>query len=317
MRRGGPRPPGRRPGARPRPPTRRSPLHRVGTLPGVTESVPRAVTVRLPAGAFRTLEWPGAADATVVFLHGLSGVADVWGATIDALGPDRPRAIALDQRGHGHSPRTPGAYAAVDYLGDLVALLDGIAGPVHLVGHSMGARVAILAAARHPARFASVKIVDIGPEAWARNIATTARLFASLPQRFADREEALALGRAANRGEAWAERFVDWRLRPTGDGDGGYRWLASSEALVESVTVQRSRNYWRDWERIAIPALLVRGGTSTEVRPHIAEAMRRRNPAVRFVEIDDVGHNIPLDAPEPLADALTGFWVTVAVADAT
>lgn len=274
-----------------------------------TDSEPRVVD--LPAGKFHTLAWdPGESDArnatTVVFLHGLSGVADVWRDTVSALGPHRPRCIALDQRGHGRSPRTPGAYAATDYLADAVALIRRVGTPVHLVGHSMGARVAILAAARHPELLRSATIVDIGPEAWAGNIAGTSRLFASLPERFANREEALALARAAGQGEAWAERFVDWRLRA--EADGSYVWLASMDGLIETVTVQRARNYWRDWDRIAMPTLFVRGGATKEVRPRIAAEMRRRNPDVAYVEIADVGHNIPLLAPERLATELERFW---------
>ena len=266
--------------------------------------------VELPAGSFRLLEWSAASAATgeasAVFLHGLSGVAEVWTDTVVALGANRPRCIALDQRGHGHSPRTPGTYAATDYLGDLMALIAQLDGPVHLVGHSMGARVAILAAARHPEAFTSATIVDIGPEAWAANIAATSRIFDSLPEVFAHREAALALGRAGRGGEQWAQRFVDWRLAEQPDGT--YTWLASKDGLIETVTTQRARNYWHDWERVATRALLVRGGTSNELRQHIVDAMRRRNPSVGFVEIPDVGHNVPLLAPDQLAAELTQFW---------
>lgn len=271
----------------------------------MTSSEPRARTVALDAGLFRILEWPGTAGTPTVFLHGLSGVAEVWTDTITALGSDRPRCIALDQRGHGHSPRTPGAYAAGDYLGDLLRLVDEVGGPVDLVGHSMGARVAILAAARHPDAFRSVVIVDIGPEAWRANITGTTRIFSSLPESFPDREAALALGRAGGRGEAWAERFVEWRLGAQPDGT--YRWLASRDGLIETVATQRARGYWGDWDRIDLPALLVRGGTSNELRPRIVEAMRTRNPQVAFVEIPDVGHIIPLLAPDRLAAEIRRF----------
>lgn len=277
----------------------------------VTAADPEPRVVDLPAGKFQTLEWQereweGRSAAAAVFLHGLSGVADVWRDTVAALGTNRPCCIALDQRGHGRSPRTPGAYAASDYLGDAIALIRHVGGPVHLVGHSMGARVAILAAARHPELLCSVTIVDIGPEAWTANIAGTSRLFASLPERFASREEALDLARAAGQGEDWAERFVDWRLRA--EDDGSYVWLASSDGLIDTVKTQRARNYWRDWDRIAIPALFVRGGATKEVRPRIAAEMRRRNPDVGYVEIADVGHNIPLLAPDRLASELERFW---------
>lgn len=53
---------------------------------------PRVSSYSLPAGEFRGLEWAGT-NGTAVFLHGLSGVADVWSGTIAALG-DRVALVA-------------------------------------------------------------------------------------------------------------------------------------------------------------------------------------------------------------------------------
>ncbi len=290
-----------------------SPAERRRYAAHVPGSSPTERMVPLPAGTFRTLEWAGDADSTMVFLHGLSGVAEVWEDTVAALGADRPRCVAIDQRGHGRSPRTPGAHAATDHLADVIALIERFGSRVHLVGHSMGARVAILAAARRPDLLHTATIVDIGPEAWAANIIATTGALSSLPRRFADRDAALVPGRASGRGERWAERFVDRRMRA--EPDGTFTWLASIDGLIESVTTQRARNHWRDWERIDVPALLVRGGASNELRPRIAQEMLRRNPRVAFVELDDVGHNIPLLAPDRLAAELTRFLGVTAASD--
>lgn len=271
----------------------------------------------LSVGEFRGLDWSGG-PTTAVFLHGLSGMADVWHPTIDTIAEaaaearkdhrPHPRCVAIDQRGHGRSPHTPGHYGALDYVGDLMDLVEELGGPVHLVGHSMGARVAMIAAARHPSSFISVVIVDIGPEAWQGNISATTRLLEARPERFADREEALSVARfiVGDRGEDAARTMVDDRLRRMEDGS--YTWLSPRDALVESVTVQRSQNYWHDWDRITVPALLVRGGQSDELRPHVVERMRRRNPAVGFVEIEGVGHNIPMLAPQALGQVISSFW---------
>src|SRR5690554_5984194 len=89
-------------------------VERSPPMTGHLDEPAEASTVRLPAGGFRILTWPGGTDGTTVFLHGLSGAADVWRPTIAAFGSDRPRCIAIDQRGHGRSPHTPGAYAASD-----------------------------------------------------------------------------------------------------------------------------------------------------------------------------------------------------------
>jgi len=58
---------------------------------------------------------------------------------------------ALDFRGHGESGRTPGAYRAVDYATDVIAYLrERVGQPAVIVGHSLGAIVAIAVAADAP-----------------------------------------------------------------------------------------------------------------------------------------------------------------------
>jgi esterase len=280
--------------------------------------------VELPAGRFRYLEWAGT-EPSAVFLHGLSGVAEVWGPTIEALGEARPRSFAFDQRGHGQSPKPREGYSVGYFVEDALGLAEalGLERP-HLVGHSMGARVAMVLAARRPERVRSVTIVDIGPEEWKANHQQTVAAFERMPANYPDVETAIGgAGRvrsggsldatlAAARAGAEALRAIAVaRLRRLGDGS--VTWRADRGALKQAVVLQRSRNYWREWERIGVPALLIRGGESNELRPHIAEEMRRRNSEVRYLELAGVGHNVPLLAPGSLAAALQDFWATVAV----
>ena len=284
-------------------------------------SRPSERMVRLPAGDFRVLEWPGE-DPAVVFLHGLSGIADVWGPTVAAMRSHR-RFVALDQRGHGQSPQPPSGYAVADYDRDAAALIRELgAGPVHLAGHSMGARVALVLAANQPELLRSVAIVDIGPEAWKANITGSIHAFDRLPTRLASRQEAVAfmgvrppttperrpfVPESSNRA-AQSEEIFFARLR---EGDGGsYEWRASIDALKQSVRLQRSRSYWSEWRAISLPAILIRGAVSTELRPAIADRMRRENPAVQYIEYEGIGHNIPLLAPGRLAATLEDFWQT-------
>jgi pimeloyl-ACP methyl ester carboxylesterase len=75
--------------------------------------------------------------------------------------------VTYDQRGHGDSSWAgPGAfYHFVDYVGDLDCLIAalGITGPVRLVGHSMGAAVALYYAGVRPERVAHLTLLDGAP----------------------------------------------------------------------------------------------------------------------------------------------------------
>ena len=257
--------------------------------------------LNLPAGCFRALEWPGS-EPFIVLLHGLTGVAEVWAPTVARL-PDTPgRCIAIDQRGHGQSAKPPTGYAVGAFVSDLMAALvaAGIERP-HLVGHSMGARVAMVAAARHPEQFRSVSIIDIGPEAWRANWVDSLASFDRMPRQFASLDEALGrLGRARG-GESLDATLAasNDELRTIAaarfqlDDDSHCRWRADIEALKQAVKAQRSRSYWREWRALNLPALFIRGGTSAEVRPAIAERMRRMNPRVLVSRTGRCGAQYP------------------------
>lgn len=95
------------------------------------------------------------AGVPVLFLHGLGDNADTWAPIVDSLadtGLADTWSIALDQRGHGDSPRLAG-YELGTMVADVAGFLDALRVPrADLVGHSMGAMVSYLFATRHPER---------------------------------------------------------------------------------------------------------------------------------------------------------------------
>lgn len=86
------------------------------------------------------------AGTPVVLVH--AGIADarMWNPLMPSLTGEH-RVIRYDLRGYGRSPLPPGDFSHVD---DLAAVVTAVAdGPVHLVGASLGGRVAVdLALAR-------------------------------------------------------------------------------------------------------------------------------------------------------------------------
>ena len=96
----------------------------------------------------------------IVFLHGVTGRWQTWLPAMTAFAAEW-RVYALDFRGHGRSGRVPGAYRAVDYAADVVAFLRRRVGqPAVLVGHSLGAIVAIAVAADAPEAVRAVVLED-------------------------------------------------------------------------------------------------------------------------------------------------------------
>lgn len=93
----------------------------------------------------------------------LHGVVRRWTDFVPLLPALVPRwhVQAIDARGHGLSGRVPGRYAVSDYVRDVAALLrDEVAEPAVIYGHSLGAMVALGAAAEVPHRVLGVVLED-------------------------------------------------------------------------------------------------------------------------------------------------------------
>lgn len=100
-----------------------------------------------------------------ILLHGFTNDAHVWDELAARLQPLH-HVIALDLRGHGDSDWDPEhKYSHWQLAEDVQVFLQTLGHvTVHIVGHSLGARVALLAAENAPCPLASLTIIDAGPE---------------------------------------------------------------------------------------------------------------------------------------------------------
>ena len=102
-----------------------------------------------------------AGRAPVLLLHGLASNMTRWSEFVERTTLDEDRdVVRVDLRGHGDSP-TRGRVSLELWSDDLLALLDSLAAPrALLVGHSLGAQVALACAARAPGRVAALVLID-------------------------------------------------------------------------------------------------------------------------------------------------------------
>lgn len=119
----------------------------------VAEATRRHASVRLRGGAEGSVAYLRAGrGAPVVLIHGVGMNADVWGPQIRVLRAHHD-VIAMDMPGHGESTLPPDPAYLEDYGAAVIGLLEALGiGRAALVGHSMGALVAMQVALRHPAR---------------------------------------------------------------------------------------------------------------------------------------------------------------------
>src|SRR4030043_2173576 len=105
--------------------------------------------------------WKGKGKKIFV-LPGISGNGRFWDCLASALAPHH-RVIAMDLRGRGLSDKPPTGYSIQHHCKDILALMNdqGLERPV-LMGHSLGAFISLVFAARYPRRVGQLILVDGG-----------------------------------------------------------------------------------------------------------------------------------------------------------
>lgn len=104
----------------------------------------------------------GEGERMLVLLHGWGGSQELWTSQVDDLS-QRYTVVTVDFGGHGRSGRGRSGGSLAQLTTDIVAVLDAVgAQEAVLVGHSLGGKVALLAAKERPDRVAGL----IGVEAF-------------------------------------------------------------------------------------------------------------------------------------------------------
>lgn len=104
----------------------------------------------------------------VIILHGLFGMSDNWLTIGKSLARENYTIHLLDLRNHGSSPHGP-THRYPDMCEDLLEYMDEKAlETAHIIGHSMGGKLAMIFALLHPERLEKLVVVDIAPSDYRR-----------------------------------------------------------------------------------------------------------------------------------------------------
>lgn len=114
---------------------------------------------RLPINQLRIACTESGQGQPVVLVHGSWDTHAAWDQVTPGLSREL-RVIRYDRRGHGESECPPGQGSYGEDVDDLCQLIQAVAGDakVHLIGHSYGATIALLAAGQCPQRIRSVLV---------------------------------------------------------------------------------------------------------------------------------------------------------------
>lgn len=244
------------------------------------------------------VEWPsaGAADGPVALLvHGVTGWQRTWWRVGPALAEAGWRVVAVDQRGHGHSPRIDGTVTVAELARDLEAVIAELGGRVDLlVGHSLGGAVAAELAVRRPDLVERLVLEDppgrsrVGDEAW------LTRQAAELEAAHADPETEVRKALVANSLWEPEDARQDIEGKTLADGPG---ILASFRADIGVRVVDLL-------PRLEVPTLLLLADPERSVFPPAAREAIRPGPGGLEIQVFDAGHTIHRDRFDEYVNAI-------------
>ncbi|WP_461786221.1 alpha/beta fold hydrolase [Prosthecobacter sp.] len=257
------------------------------------------------------------AGPVLLMLHGVTRCGADWEPLLPVLAAHW-QVIALDQRGHGTSPRA-GSYLVTDYVADVVSFVqEETAAPVVVFGHSLGAMVAAAVAAELPDRVRGIILEDPPFHTMGNRIAGSA-----WQAQFTGMREAARKGGSV---EEITDALADIRLPASG---GGFKRLGdlrertslawSAECLSQldpEVLTPVIEGRWLDG--YDFPSLLAglrcttlllqadpsAGGALTDAD---AESLMSIVSNCQHVRFPGCGHNLHRDRPESVLQAFADF----------
>jgi pimeloyl-ACP methyl ester carboxylesterase len=254
------------------------------------------------------------AHEPVVLLHAACSSSAQWRGVIEALLPAGSfRMLALDLQGYGATARWQprNRLRLEDEFAPLRAVLAYLAGrPIHLVGHSYGAMIALrFALANQAAPLASLTLIE--PIAfWLLREAGESRLFAEI-QAIAD-----AFAEAFDEGNATgaASGFIDYWSGP-----GTWRFLPAAVRDYAVATAGKVRCEWSialgetetgaglaDHAGLRLPTVIVCGERTRAPARRVAELLHSAITGAELAGIPQAGHMSPVTHPGPVSEAIAG-----------
>lgn len=254
-------------------------------------------TIHTLPGTDITLHRKGTGHRAVIFVHGFLDDLHLWDPVIANLSVSDIETVQVDLPGCGQRVAAPGPYTYERLAADLSAVITAVAKPFVLVGQSMGAAVAELAAIAHPDTALGLALLTPIP------LAGT-----GLP------DEAIAPFRALGELGPDNHRAVRRQLAPAFPATELERIVAVGRHVRPDV-VAAYADCWNGGHPAGAspssftgPVLIMSGANDGFVTAEaLAAGVTPRFPAARFVAVEGSGHWPHAEQPAAVAAQLSGF----------
>lgn len=233
---------------------------------------------------YRTVAACGDAGAAppLLLIHGISCCTGTWAPFLEELGrrSDAPALIVPDLPAHGESARPSSVLGMPELASWVEALLQEMgAGPVDVMGHSMGCQVALALADQHPERVR--RVVLLGPTTGGKHVSALRNLAGLLAD---SRREPPLYNRLLTR--------IFWRMGPL-------HYLRTAYAMQQDDAFVHAA-------RIQAPTLVMQGERDAIIPRRAAQELVEVLPVAEYARIAGA-HASQYSHPVPTADRVLAF----------
>ena len=241
----------------------------------------------------------------VILLHGLFGMGRNLGAVARALS-DQYAVFSFDLPNHGRSPHSDEMTLA-SMADKVLAMLDELdLTYVNVLGHSLGGKVAMSLALRHPSRVHKMIVADIAPVTYpSQHDAVLAGLGATDIKQAASRAEVQQLLQASIEDAATCQ-FLMQSLEKQ---EQGFRWRMNLPAIIKSYDdLRQGLSLDKDHQAFERSVLFIAGEYSDYIKPEYEAVTRELFPNSAFEEIAGASHWLHAEKPDIFNALVLAFF---------
>ncbi|HTI14152.1 MAG TPA: alpha/beta hydrolase [Dictyobacter sp.] len=250
--------------------------------------------------ALHCVQW-GTHGSPVIFLHGLTANAFCFQTFADELATEY-QVIAYDLRGRGDSAKPASGYSVPIHAADLAQFIatQHLQCPV-IIGHSLGALIALYFAAHYPDKLSGLVLIDAGAPLWQNPAEQPAWLTAAITRlgtptpSFEDYKARLQ--KAPFPGPHWNDAINTYFEHDiTHQNDGSVISKAALHAILEEGQNFYQAHPDQQWEHVQVPTLLLRAGQKLFVEndqllsEQAAQSIQQHIANCRYINYPTLNH---------------------------